>query len=231
MTIRATARLSLATLWFSGLLALPAALAQSTDKTDTGGGMGGTGNRPEKGLMAEIGNEVLPGCADGQIIGKIVRNRGSTSLIQPAEPLCIDREVQTSTTETALVVVLGYGEVALDPNTAVAIRNAADGVLELYVKRGTVRGDHPDTRLTYSVDTGNQKQKIYVSGKRFVLEVASMGANVDSLRTDVNISALGDTPVIIRHRDELLAVKPPLKASVRIRGESVLLKSASPPYK
>ena len=231
MTIRATARLSVATLWFSGLLALPAALAQSTDKTDTGGGMGGTGNRPEKGLMAEIGNEVLPGCTDGQLIGKIVRNRGSTSLIQPDEPLCIDREVQTSATETALVFISGHGEVALDPNAAAIIRSAPDGGLELHAKRGTLQGNHPDTRLSYLVDTGNQKQKIYVSGKRFVLEVASMGANVDSLRTDVNISALGDTPVIIRHRDELLAVKPPLKASVRIRGESVLLRSASPPYK
>lgn len=214
--------------WLSSLLALPAVLAQTNDKTDTGGGMGGTGNRPEKGLMAEVGNAVSPGCEDSQTIGRIVRTRPGEGLMRPDEPLCIDREVQTSTTETALVVVTGHGEVTLDPNTAAIIRNATGGDLALHAKRGTFRGNHPDARLTYLIDTENLKRKIYLSGNRFILEVASIRINNGSLITDIKISALGDTPTRLRYGDETLTVKPPLKASVHIRGESAFLGSASP---
>jgi len=221
MMLWPAARLLTVTLWFGGFLALSSALAQSNDKTDTGGGMGGTGNRTEKGLMADIGNTVFPGCADSQLIGRITRARAGESLMQSDEPLCTDRELRTATTETAIIAIFGRGEVVLSPNTIALLRKTADQSLMLHVQSGKFRANHTDDQLTYLIDTATPERRILVSGKQFILQMDSTRTKNDSLRTDIKISAVGDTPTLVRHGDDTFAVKPRMKIQIRIRGEKL----------
>jgi hypothetical protein len=86
-------------LWF----AVIGAQAQSTGKTDTGGGMGGTGNQPVRDLMADIGADLRPMCERARAIGDGTRRSVKNSLSSTLKPVCMGQTLKTSQEETLII--------------------------------------------------------------------------------------------------------------------------------
>ena len=104
-------------LWFVTV----GAQAQATGKTDTGGGMGGTGNQPLRDLMADIGANSHPICERARAIGDGTRRSVKNPLSSNLKPVCMGQTLKTSQDETLIIDFNKSGRLEISEGTTLSI--------------------------------------------------------------------------------------------------------------
>jgi hypothetical protein len=99
MTINRRIHSTVVSLWFVFI----GAQAQSNGKTDTGGGMGGTGNHPVRELMADISAELSPLCEKKRAVGNSTRHSVIKNLSTTIELVCVGQTLKTQLDETQVI--------------------------------------------------------------------------------------------------------------------------------
>lgn len=221
MTVWPKTRLSATAIWMSSLLALPVALAQNNDKTDTGGGMGGTGNHPEKGLMAETRNFVSPGCANGQIVGFLTRIRANKTP-EPDEPLCNNQSIKTLADESVKISLRLNGESQMNANSEVVVRMTNAKSVLFDVRRGMFQANHPDQQVTYRINLSQPNRSLSIAGGRFSLWVIPAEKKHDATQEDIDITAMAIDSLSIDSEERAMKLASGQKAIVRVRGDIVI---------
>ena len=181
-------------LWF----AVIGAQAQSTGKTDTGGGMGGTGNQPVRELMADIGAELLPMCERARAIGDGTRRSVKNPLSTTLEPVCMGQTLKTLQAETLILDFNKSGRLEISEGATFSIEQAPVDQNQFLVllHAGEYLITQTSEPVRYAVRAKNSVELNLGTNKRLFVSVKKAASQPHLFRLEILVWSGNPEPVV-----------------------------------
>ncbi len=181
-------------LWFVTV----GAQAQATGKTDTGGGMGGTGNQPVRDLMADIGADLRPMCERARAIGDGTRRSVKNPLSSTLEPVCMGQTLKTSQDETLIISFNKSGRLEISEGATLSIEQAPVNQNQFLVllHAGEYLITQTSEPVRYAVRAKNSVELNLGTNKRLFVSVQRAALQPHLFRLEILVWSGNPEPVV-----------------------------------
>ena len=181
-------------LWF----VMVGAQAQATGKTDTGGGMGGTGNQPVRELMVDIGAELLTMCERARAIGDGTRRSVKNPLSTTLEPVCMGQTLKTLQAETLIIDFNKSGRLEISEGATLSIEQAPVDQNQFLVllHAGEYLITQTSEPVRYAVKAKNSVELNLGANKRLFVSVQRAALQPHLFRLEILVWSGNPEPVV-----------------------------------
>jgi hypothetical protein len=192
--------------------------AQSTRETDTGGGMGGTGNRPVREFMADIGSELNPICERARAIGDGSRRSLKNPLSTTLEPVCVGQTLKTSQDETLIIDFKKSGRLEVSKGATLSIEQALVDQSQFLVllHAGEFQITQTSEPVRYAIKTKNAVELNLGTNKRLLLSLKRPAVQLDLFSAELLVWAGGPEPIVFTLGSQTITATAPQKTLLNI---------------
>jgi hypothetical protein len=207
-------------LWF----AVIGAQAQSTGKTDTGGGMGGTGNQPVRELMADIGAELRPMCERARAIGDGTRRSVKNLLSKTLEPVCVGQTLKTSQDETLIIDFNKSGRLEISEGATLSVEQAIVDQNQFLVllQSGEFLITQTSESIRYAVKARNPVELNLGGNKRLLLSLKRTAVELDLFSLEVLVWPGGPEPIVFTLGSQTITAEAGQETFIEMRPDGTL---------
>ena len=201
-------------LWF----VMMGAQAQSTGKTDTGGGMGGTGNHPVRELMADIGAELNPLCEKRRAVGNSTRHSAKNKLSTTIGLVCEGQTLRTKSDETLIINFNLGGRLEVGQGATFSIEQALATKTQYLVLLhvGEFQITQSNEPVLYAIKTKNVVELNLATNKRLFVSLNWTAVQRDLSSQEILVWPAGQESTAFTLGAQTITAKAGQKTRIRI---------------
>ena len=208
-------------LWF---VFIGAQKAQANGKTDTGGGMGGTGNHPVRELMADIGAELNLRCDKQRAVGNITRHSLKNNLSTTIELVCGGQTLRTQSDETLVINFYLGGRLEVGQGATVSIEQTLANKTQYLVllHAGEFQIIQNSEPVRYVIKAKNAMELELGTNKRLSISLNRTAVQRDLSRQEILVWPVGPELVAFTLGTQTITAKAGQKTQIEIGVDGTL---------